>query len=107
MRKLKLECQHAATHYGAAACAITEIGVTKDFKHNPIANRAIMLEGDGPRTRAAEYEAFWSYLLEYIRVTSIVDHCVIDYTFTWPDLKLRSISVRTCWCSEKQGPPTA
>lgn len=105
MRKVKLQCHAAATHYASAACAITEAGLTKGLKHRERMVRSISTGGEERPQQASEYTAWYAPLLDAVCVETRCGGCIMDFTFTWPDLKLSSMSVRSCTCSSGEGPP--
>lgn len=98
MRKLKFTCTESRTAYAAAACAITEIGMTKGFKGKQMFTRAVAWQDGELRGSAAEYDAVYNALQDSVELQIRLGECRWYFSFTWPELRLISMSVATCDC---------
>nr|CRY95239.1 hypothetical protein [uncultured prokaryote] len=100
MRKLKFACRESQGHHALAACAITEVGLTKGFAHGEGITRHVAESGDGWRVDEGRYHAMPTTegRIEVWTTTDV--GCRVWWTFSWPDLKLYGYTLDECNCGE-------
>lgn len=102
MRKLRVYCDKAPGHYAAAAQAITDVGMTKDFKRKNL-EVAGKLENDGTWIFGAGAYSAQMDRDEYVLVVTRMETCKMLYAFSWPNLRLLSMKLVRCTCHSRRG----
>lgn len=104
MRKIRLTCQESQVHYGLAACAITEVGVTRNFKDSGLMTRTVRLTEHTRMLAAGEYDAYYAVITQDVHVITKYRGCAMSMVFSWPDLRLEAMRVTSCDCTKPQPP---
>lgn len=94
LRKLAFTSDEAGLHYQAARTAITEAGLTKDFKQKKVVRSVAFIERADFDQIPITYSIWYAGLLEAVRCTTQTSRSCFDFTFEWPELKMRSVAQR-------------